>query len=144
KRMEFTAIGDGVNLGARLEGATKQYGCDIVISETTYQPCKDLIWALELDRIRVKGKTKPVAIYHLVGLRSDDLPSQEQRRIELYTGGREAYLNRKFDDATAQFGRILEFDPQDKAAVEQLKRCRYFQAHPPEDEWDGVWSLTEK
>ena len=144
KRMEFTAIGDGVNLGSRLEGATKQYGCDIVISETTYEPCKDLIWALELDRIRVKGKTKPVAIYQLVGLRSNELSEVERQRIERYTMGRDAYLNRDFERAATQFRQLLAINKRDKAAAEQLKRCEYFRDNRPADDWDGVWSLTEK
>ncbi|MGF1513817.1 MAG: GAF domain-containing protein [Elainellaceae cyanobacterium] len=145
KRMEFTAIGDGVNLGARLEGATKQYGCDIVISENTYRPCADQVWALELDRIRVKGKTEPVAIYHLVGLRSETLSDREQRRIDLYTQGRRYYLNRQFTKALTQFGQVLEdIDCNDKAASEQLKRCQHWLENPPPEDWDGVWSLTQK
>jgi adenylate cyclase len=65
--MEFTAIGDGVNLGSRLESASKQYGIDIVISENTFKPCADRIWTRELDYIKVKGKNRPVAVYELVG-----------------------------------------------------------------------------
>ncbi len=145
KRMEFTAIGDGVNLGARLEGATKQYGCDIVISENTYRPCADQVWALELDRIRVKGKNDPVAIYHLVALRSETLSGKEQQRIDLYTTGREHYLNRQFAKAMGKFALVLEeVDCNDKAAAEQLRRCQYWLEHPPSDDWDGVWSLTQK
>jgi adenylate cyclase len=71
KRMELTSIGDGVNLGSRLEGATKQYGCDIIISESTYAYCQDRVWVTELDRIKVKGKNNAISIYELVDLRSN-------------------------------------------------------------------------
>lgn len=147
KRMEFTAIGDGVNLGSRLEGASKHYGCDIVISENTYQFCADRVWARELDCIRVKGKSKPVNIYELVGLSSQPLSDQQQRMIELYQKGRQHYLNRKFSSALGAFGTILEdFNHHDKAAAIHIERCQHWLTHPPTDEtWqEGVWTLTEK
>ncbi|WP_416676586.1 GAF domain-containing protein [Egbenema bharatensis] len=147
RRMEFTAIGDGVNLGSRLEGATKQYGTDIVISESTYEPCRDRIWARELDLIQVKGKNKPVRIYELLGFRSDPLPNEKKRVIELYDQGREFYLERKFSKAMMAFGTILEeIDQEEKSAKLYLKRCQHWLDHPPTDEtWkDGVWKLEEK
>jgi adenylate cyclase len=145
KRMEFTAIGDGVNLGSRLEGASKQYGCDIVISQYTYRPCADLIWHRELDCIRVKGKNEPVKIYELVGLRSDPIAVEKEQIIEHYHKGREYYLSRKFTRAMGEFGMILEdIDKNDKAAALHLKRCQHFLQEPPPDDWDGVWTLTEK
>ena len=145
KRMEFTAIGDGVNLGSRLEGASKQYGCDIVISESTYRPCADRVWARELDRIRVKGKNQPVSIFELVGLRSEPISDEKQEAIELYQKGREYYLKRKFSRAMGEFGAILEeIDKNDKAAALHLERCQYWLTNPPPEDWDGVWTLTEK
>ncbi|NJR65170.1 MAG: GAF domain-containing protein [Leptolyngbyaceae cyanobacterium CRU_2_3] len=146
KRMEFTAIGDGINLGSRLEGASKQYGCNIVISESSYEPCRDRIWARELDYIRVKGKTKPVSIYELVGLRDQAISDRKQRAIDLYSQGRKYYLNRQFETAKTTFQEILNLDPQDKAAFLHLGRCQHWLENPPTDEnWvDGVWTLTEK
>lgn len=144
KRMEFTAIGDGVNLGSRLEGASKQYGTDIIISESTYRPCADRIWARELDYVRVKGKTKPVAIYELVGLRSDPIPEQKQRVIEHYHKGREHYLNRDFPTAMAEFGTVLKADKDDKASNLHLTRCQHWLVSPPPDDWDGSDDLTQK
>ncbi|HBB34746.1 MAG TPA: adenylate/guanylate cyclase domain-containing protein [Cyanobacteria bacterium UBA8803] len=145
KRMEFTAIGDGVNLGSRLEGASKQYGCDIVISEYTFAPCSSLIWYRELDCIRVKGKNKPVKIYELVGLRSDPILEDKEKIIEHYHKGRDFYLERKFTRAMGEFGSILEdFDKNDKAAALHLKRCQHFLQEPPPDDWDGAYTMTEK
>ena len=144
KRMEFTAIGDGVNLGARLEGATKIYGTDIVISESTYRPCADRIWTRELDFIKVKGKNNPVAIYELVGLRSETVSDQKQQVIEHYEKARRHYLNRKFVPAVAGFATVLEIDSHDKAAALHMERCQHWLKNPPTDEWDGAWALTEK
>ncbi|HEY9639224.1 MAG TPA: adenylate/guanylate cyclase domain-containing protein [Coleofasciculaceae cyanobacterium] len=147
RRMEFTAIGDGVNLGSRLEGASKQYGCNIVISDSTYDPCRDRIWARELDYIRVKGKTKPVSIYELVGLCDEPLPDLRRLAIDLYHKGRKYYLNRQFESARTTFQTILEnFNPHDKAAALHLRRCEYWLENSPTEEiWDdGVWTLTEK
>jgi adenylate cyclase len=147
RRMEFTAIGDGVNLGSRLESASKIYGCDILISESTYRPCADRVWVRELDCIRVKGKNQPVSIYELVGLQSEKIFDEKKQLIELYHKGREHYLNRKFTRAMTEFATILEeIDSHDKAASMHLKRCQHWLQNPPTDEtWDdGVWTLTEK
>ncbi|WP_421656389.1 GAF domain-containing protein [Leptothermofonsia sp. ETS-13] len=144
KRMEFTAIGDGVNLGSRLESASKLYGTDIVISEYTYKPCADRIWARELDYIKVKGKDKPVKIYELVGLRNEPLSSEKEQIIEHYHKGREYYLARNFPMAMAEFGTVLNINKDDKSATLHLSRCQHWLTNPPPDSWDGSWTLTEK
>ena len=144
KRMEFTAIGDGVNLGSRLEGASKQYGCDIVISENTYKPCADKVIVRELDRIRVKGRNHPVEIYELIALQGEQISAQKQEIIEHYHKGREYYLNRQFARALGEFGIVMEIDSEDKSAKLHLERCQHWLITPPPPDWDGVWSLTEK
>ena len=144
KRMEFTAIGDGVNLGSRLESASKIYGCDIIISEHTYKPCASQVCVRELDKIRVKGKNQPVSIYELIGLDSEPLSEQKQRVIEHYHKGRELYLNRDFAIAIGEFAQVLKFDPQDKPADMHLARCQHLLKSPPVEPWDGVTTMTEK
>lgn len=144
KRMEFTAIGDGVNLGSRLESASKIYGCDIIISEHTYKPCADQVCVRELDKIRVKGKKQPVSIYELIGLDSDPLPEQKQRVIEHYHKGRELYLKQDFAIAMGEFAQVLKFDPKDKPADMHLVRCQHLLKSPPPEPWDGVTTMTEK
>jgi adenylate cyclase len=144
KRMEFTAIGDGVNLGSRLEAASKLYGTDIVISESTYKPCADRVWARELDYIRVKGKNKPVIIYELVGYNDQPIPDLKKQIIEHYHQGRDYYLNRRFAQAMAEFGMALELDKNDKSSSLHLERCQYWLQAPPPDDWDGSWALTSK
>ena len=144
KRMEFTAIGDGVNLSSRLEGASKQYGCDIIISENTYKPCSDLVIIRELDRIKVKGKNLPVSIYELIGKKGDTISSETEQIIELYHEGRKLYLERDFVTAVGKFAQVMGIDKDNKAAKLHMERCQHFLTTPPEEEWDGVWTMTSK
>jgi adenylate cyclase len=146
KRMEFTAIGDGVNLGSRLESVSKHYACDIILSDNTYKPCQDNVWARELDYIRVKGRNEPVAIYELVGLRTDAVDSRKLDAIAHYHQGREYYINREFNCAKVEFHKVLELQTHDTAAMLHIKRCQHWLQSPPSDaDWDdGVWTFKDK
>ncbi|MBE9228937.1 GAF domain-containing protein [Phormidium sp. LEGE 05292] len=153
QRMELTSIGDGVNLGSRLESASKQYGCDIIISEYTFAKCQSEVYCRELDYIRVKGKTQPVSIYELVCMTDNmgSVPDWRKQQIDIYQKGRQYYLQKEFRLAQNEFGKIVEElnsrKMKDKASEMYLERCQYWLTHSEEleNKWDdGVWSLTEK
>ncbi|MBT9317662.1 MASE1 domain-containing protein [Leptothoe spongobia] len=144
KRMEFTAIGDGVNLTSRIESATKFYGCSIIISENTYALCKDTIWVRELDYVCVRGKRQPVYLYEVLGLRSHPLTPTQQEQIDLYAKGRTLYQQRQFDLAAKTFSQLLRHNPDDQATRLYVKRCQQLQQEPPSSDWDGSWQLQEK
>ncbi|MGQ4646472.1 GAF domain-containing protein [Lyngbya aestuarii] len=144
KRMDYTVIGDGVNLSSRLESITKEYGCDIILSEYTYNLCRDRIWVRELDRIRVKGKNQPVNIYELIGENDLPLNGETKRFLDLYEAGRKAYLNREFKQALTSFSDAYGLKPNDKAVVTHLRRLDNYLKAPPSDAWDGVHTMTQK
>lgn len=143
KQMEFTAIGNGVNLGHRLEAVSKHYVCEVILSENTYRLCADHVWVRELDSIHVPGKTNPTLIYELIGLRSEPISPQKQQLIEHYAKARQHYLNRKFALAMAEFATALEVESNDKPSAIHLARCQRLLKEPPPENWDGTWSLKD-
>ncbi|MBG1261769.1 GAF domain-containing protein [Nostoc commune] len=144
KRMDYTVIGDGVNLSSRLEAVTKDYGCDIILSEFTYQLCSDRIWVRQLDKIRVKGKHQAVNIYELIGDRTTPLDANTQEFLFHYHTGRSAYLSRNFSQAIACFEAAKCIQPQDQAVDIHLERARSYQQVPPPESWDGIWTMLTK
>jgi adenylate cyclase len=144
KRMDYTVIGDGVNLSSRLQDVTKEYGCDIVLSEFTYQLCSERIWVRQLDKIRVKGKHQAVNIYELIGDRSAPLDDKTQEFLSHYHAGRSAYLSRNFRDAVICFEAAKQLKPLDHTTNVHLERARNYLDHPPASTWDGVWTMNSK
>ncbi|MEG4075022.1 GAF domain-containing protein [Microcoleus sp. Pol14C2] len=144
KRMDYTVIGDAVNLSSRLEQLTKEYGCDIILSEFTYSLCREGIWVRELDKVRVKGKNQPVGIYELLQNSSEPIDGETVRFLELYTNGREAYIARNFQKAISYFEAALAMRPSDRPVEVHLDRSLRYLEVPPPDDWDGVHTMTTK
>ncbi|MFK8184762.1 MAG: GAF domain-containing protein [Phormidesmis sp.] len=144
RKMDYTVIGDGVNLSARLESITKQYGCDIVLSEHTYHLCQEHVWVRELDMIRVKGKLKPVKIYELIGDREQPLTENMTTFLDLYRQGREAYIAKEFHLAISLFDQAHTIKANDRAVKIHLERAQAYIQRPPAENWDGVHTMTTK
>jgi adenylate cyclase len=146
-RHYYTALGDTVNLSARLEGLNKECGSHVLLSEMTYVQVEDpMLLFRELDLIRVKGKLQPVTVYELLGARGTpegDAPDLEER-LEIFSQGRACYRERRWRDAQILFEKLLERWPEDGPARMYAHRCREYLVAGPEKNWDGVYVMTHK
>jgi class 3 adenylate cyclase len=142
ERMDFTSIGDTVNLAARLEGANKTYGTKTLLTDAIYQKVKGAFLCREIDLMTVKGKTKPVRIYELLQLQkagSEKLTSMKK----IFEEGLQYYRAQKWPAAEKAFV-FLKEKFKDEASEMFLKRIAFFKRNPPEKDWDGVFNLTVK
>ncbi|MDA0744908.1 MAG: CHASE2 domain-containing protein [bacterium] len=142
-RVDYTIMGDSVNLAARLEGAGKAYGVTTMISETTYRASRQDIEVRELDSIRVVGKDEPVRVYEILG-RKGQVDPEKQEVADFYAEGLAMYKARKWDDAISFFEAGLKVSPEDGPCQIFLQRCLDYKQDPPSEEWDAVHALESK
>ena len=143
KRMDYTVIGDTVNLAARLESATKHYGARVLVSEATIEALSMPSRYREIDLIRVKGKQEPVVVYESLDHYDDEIPELDTVLGEFDRGLRH-YFNGQFGRAASYFHRALAGHPDDGPTQLYLRRCRHYIETPPPPGWDGVWTMSSK
>ncbi|MFE3845737.1 CHASE2 domain-containing protein [Thermoplasmatota archaeon] len=141
-RFDYTAMGDNVNLGSRMEGLNKIYGTNIIITENTYKVVKDKFETRKLDSVRVKGKKKPILIYELLAEKGN-ISKKHRDFIKFYEKGLEYYCNKKWKEAIKSFKDALKI-LDDEASKIFIARCKEFTKNPPSDDWDGVCEMMTK
>ncbi len=140
-RIAYTVMGDTVNLGSRLEGLTKQYGVDIIVNERTRDLVPDFGFR-ELDIVRVKGKTRPAAIFEPLGPTAD-MSRQTAEMLDTYADALAAYRDKRWDAAATAFENLRQHS-DDLLYNVYLDRIERFRQRPPPEDWDGIFEHLSK
>jgi adenylate cyclase len=141
-RKAYTVMGDSVNIASRLEALTRHYGVDVIIGEDTRNKL-DGFACRELDRVRVKGRQTPVAIYEPLGAAASLTPAQREE-LELWTRAHANFRDRRWDEAQAGIGALNARDPGCALYALYLERIDRFRSEPPTDDWQGVTTYASK
>jgi class 3 adenylate cyclase/HAMP domain-containing protein len=145
RKMDYTVIGDNVNLASRMEGLTKTYHSELLITESLYAelqkaaPGETLFFRL-LDTVAVKGKSRGVKIYTV----KRRLDAAEEKAWPLHNAGMELYYRRSFREAAVKFKEVNALIPGDANAANLFKRCAAYASNPPPENWDGVEVMQSK
>lgn len=141
--MSYTVMGDTVNLASRLEGANKEYGGRVLVSEATIIAASDAIEAREIDRVVTLGQTRPQAVFEIMGGKGDLTAAQLELRAR-FAEGLAAYRAQRWDEARQCFEAALSAMPGDGPSMTFIQRIERLIATPPGDNWDGAWHLERK
>jgi len=146
ERMQSSVISDDVNLASRLEGVTRLYGATIVISESTLAGLQspEAFQYRFVDRVRLKGKEKPIRVYEVFDGDSPDQVELKSLTKAEFEVGLELYKNKQFAEASVKFNQVLQENPQDKVAKLNLKRSARYMVDGVPDDWSAIETLTEK
>jgi adenylate cyclase len=144
RRMDYTVIGDGVNLASRLEGACKQYHAHLLISEYTFKKLRNTYRAREIDRVVVKGKTQPVALIEVLDYHSEETFPNLMEVLNTFRYGLKCYRERRWADGVRAFRDALALNPNDYVSQMYIERCELLKASPPPEDWNGVWVMQTK
>lgn len=143
KRVDYTMIGDGVNLAARLESACKQYSARILISEFTRQKLRGTYRLRDVDLVVVKGKTKPVGVFEVLDYHNRKTFPNLMDTVNYFNEGVSQYRRGNWPEAIIKFEQALKANPDDKLSNIYIDRCKHLQENEPTD-WNGVWVMTSK
>jgi adenylate cyclase len=141
--MSYTVMGDTVNLASRLEGANKEYGGHILVSEATVTGAAAAVEAREIDRVVAVGQSQPQAIFEIMGRKGELTPEQVELR-DRFSAGLAAYRSQRWGDSRRAFEAALLAVPDDGPSMMFIKRIDRLTAAPPGDGWDGSWHLERK
>jgi adenylate cyclase len=142
-KMNYTIMGNAVNLASRLEGVNKQYGTAILVSEATVREAGDSLFTRKLDRVRVVGINEPVRLYELLDTAKNIAPEQK-KLVEVFHEALDHFEKRNWTQASAAFKEAQSIVPDDNPSKIYCERCAEFIKKPPNVSWDGVYNLTSK
>ena len=144
KRMDYTMIGDGVNLAARLESACKQYSARVLLSEYTVGKLKGVYRLRDIDKVVVKGKTEPVGVFECLDYHDDSSFPNIMEVLGNFNEAVKLYRKQDWEKAIHYFKEALKGNEADGLSQKYIERCELLKTQPPGEDWDGVWVMSSK